>query len=383
MIDNVFNNVTSTMYILMFIIIIGVLAFVIIKVVLKNSTGTTKGRGELPRHNYAKFDRADSRDYLKFDDIINAGDPSHGFGLLVDENFTRFTCYLTLQGYDYAMATAEERYSTAMNMKNVIKAIDTTLQIRQDARPADFTLATQKCNKIISDCNEKLSVLDARLNTLILRLETLSQIKEPTAEDVEAGVQVDEQIEDTKREMAKMSWIIDEQEMIKAQYASHTDITAEKNPERYTLYIMDWYYLENEHINRSLTRDEIYKEAINKLWTKSGAFITALSSCGVYARRLSGTEILETLRYHFHPYSAAQIKTEDVIEAHNYKNLFTTSDFPETMKKEMEAEQREIEEKQEEIRRLYEEVGYEIPEDAPDVIYMTDEDYEEGGKADE
>ena len=49
----------------------------------------------------------------------------------------------------------------------------------------------------------------------------------------------------------------------------------------------------------------------------------------------------------------------------------------------MEAEQREIEENQEEIRRFYEEVGYEIPEDAPDVIYMTDEDYEEGGKADE
>ena len=370
MFDNVMGNVQLTTYVLVATILVGVIVYVIFITRSKLGVRSTKRTGELPRHNYAKFNRADSRDYLKFDDIFNAGDAKTGFGIYVDENFTRFTCYLSLQGYDYAMATAEEKYSTAMNMKNVINAIDTSLQIRQDARPADFTLATYKCDKIIEDCREKISALDARISTLVLRLETLSHIQAPTDDDLEAARQIDEQIEDTEREIAKLSWLIEEQNVIKAQYEVHTDITAEKNPERYTLYIMDWRYLDNEHINKALTRDEIYKEAINKLWTKSGAFISALSACGVYAKRLTGSEIVEALRYHFHPYSAAQLKTDQVISTYNYKNLFSTSDFPETMKAEMEREQKEIDEKKEEIRRFYEEVGYEIPEDAPDIIYM-------------
>ena len=369
MAGNILQNVQITVYLLVAVILIGVMIFVVFRVRMKNTAKRTKGRGEIPRHNYAKFDRADARDYLKFDDIINVGDYKTGFGIYVDENFTRFVCYISLQGYDYAMATAEERYSTAMNMIKVITCIDTDLQIRQDARPADFTLATFKCNSIIEDCKEKIDLYEAKIDTLVIRLENLSNLKNPTQEDISAARQIDAQIDDTEREIKKLEWLIDEQEVIKAQYVEHTDITAEKNPERNTLYIMDWRYLENEHINKALSREEIYREAINKLWTKSGAYISALSGCGVYARRLNANEILETLRFHFHPYSSSQMKTENLISNYSFKNLFTTSDFPETLKKEMEAEQRELEERMEEARKFYEEVGYDIPEDAPEIIY--------------
>jgi hypothetical protein len=173
------------------------------------------------------------------------------------------------------------------------------------------------------------------------------------------------QFQDAKHEVEALNGIIQEQEAIKAQYENRMDITAETNAKKETLYIIDWYYNASEHMNRELSMTERYDEAIQKLWSKSGAYISALAMAGVYARRLSGREILETLRFHTHPYSSAQFKTEDLIRNYSFKNLITTSDFPKTMREEMNKEKERI---HKQIEEFYEQVGTYIPEDAPEYI---------------
>lgn len=378
MIKNIITNLTITMYVFVALIVIGILVFFLVKHNLQSTAKATKGRGVIPRHDYSRFNRADARDFIQFDDIINVGDPKTGFGIYVDDNFHRFVCYLSIQGYDYAMATEGEKYSTAMNMIGVINCITNQIQIRQDARPADFSEARGECDRIIEDSREKIQQVNARISTLLLRLNTIIHISKPSEEDVEMARTIDLQLEDCKQEIAALEWIIAEQEIIKVQYVANTDIHAEHNPERNVQYIIDWIYNENEHLNKALTREEIRKEAINKLWVRSGAFITALGKCGVYARRMNANEILETLRYHTHPYSTSQYATEHLIRDYSFKNLFSTSDFPETMKMAADKEERENEELQRNIENYYRQLGVEIPEDAPEIIYGDDNDDKDG-----
>jgi hypothetical protein len=332
--------------------------FFVIMISSKRQRKKSRGKSALPRHNYARFDRADARDYIKFDDILDVSDEH--FGVLVDHHFQRFVCYISLQGFDYNLATKAEQYSSAMGMISVVKTIDSTIQIRQDSRPIDFSDAKNECDHVIEKTKMEIDQIVIKARKLMARINALLDEGDQTAaQDLYL------QFQDAKHEVEALNGIIQEQEAIKAQYENRMDITAETNAKKETLYIIDWYYNASEHMNRELSMTERYDEAIQKLWSKSGAYISALAMAGVYARRLSGREILETLRFHTHPYSSAQFKTEDLIRNYSFKNLITTSDFPKTMREEMNKEKERI---HKQIEEFYEQVGTYIPEDAPEYI---------------
>jgi hypothetical protein len=153
--------------------------FFVIMISSKRQRKKSKGKSALPRHNYARFDRADARDYIKFDDILDVSDEH--FGVLVDHHFQRFVCYISLQGFDYNLATKAEQYSSAMGMISVVKTIDSTIQIRQDSRPIDFSDAKNECDHVIEKTKMEIDQIVIKARKLMARINALLDEGDQTA----------------------------------------------------------------------------------------------------------------------------------------------------------------------------------------------------------
>ena len=266
-------------------------------------------RSKVKEHeiDYNSFDRKDTLEYVKIDDVEES--------MIVTEGTKRFVAAITCMGHDYYDAEAEEQLSIIRGYLSFLNVVDNqNIQFWQMARDVNL-------DKLLEDYQSRLDRLNEKCFLSGLDYETLKK-------ESEADMELDQydhyyaRLQEMQREMTAMGY---QSEQLKAQIAYMQSISGPKaDPHLEQLYIFDWVYNALEYTEQ-LPEIEIYARAEKQLRNRAGAYISALQNAGVKARMVTGAELLQQMRRYTHPISAAKFQVEDIVQS-AYDSIAVTSD---------------------------------------------------------
>ena len=285
-----------------------------IKIYLPNHPEREKKQVQI---NYSEVHIEDATEYAKFDDIADFGD----FGAIVTENYTTFTAMLEMTGYDYDMASYDEKVSTIHGAVAATNVITDHLQIRQNAKDRDLSNYIQAELDIIELLEEKIRILAAEAEELNQRVAPLMTEETMDPERVSVLEHYLEQLEFNLKEQKKNQFLIRDE---KANIAALTRNSGKKvDPERHSFYIFNWTYRPMQYRSKPLKGKEIYEEAERQLKNKAAIYRNAMAGANVQSKLMEADQILMELYDHNHPLTRGRVKLEDLLNS-TYFHLYTT-----------------------------------------------------------
>lgn len=328
--------------ILIVVVIIGTILFLYFYIQRKkHAQSTSVSERESVHLDYNSFKRVDATEYVKFDDIIDF----RWGGAIVTDNGTRFVAGLSINGYDFDMASAEERYQSMAGMIRMTNILSGSITVRQDARVIDLTDNIRKCEACVERLQGELETLQANYWELRGTIEELAALGSD-----DALMHYQNLLAQNLGEQQAVTNLMKEQNAIIEEL--HETSGENVMPERNASYLVDWVYDPANFASRALNKQEVYREARRRLYDRLEILADALSQCGVKAKKMSCEELLQAQYHHFHPYSASKFRMEDILGS-SYFHLFTTLDDSE-IQMEVAAE------REAEKQRANESVPYEI-----------------------
>lgn len=290
-------------------LVVGAIAYYLLKV--------KKIASKEEKFDYSKFDRKDSIDYIRFDQIINSieNGVQTKNGLIVLNDGYRYIAGLKVSGYNFFSASAQEQHQSMQGMLYFLNAIEGDIQYRQSTKAIDLTNNIEKHEK-------KLKEVETELYGMQMDHADLVDAAEGYLNSPEIYSNYDKQI--TALEKAIKCKEHTQQELdIVIQYMkalSGKNLEAEK----VQCWLFDWNYNSNDY-TEELNDNEKYIKAAAALTTKANSYIAALSRTGCTCERMSAEEILELFRYHYSPITADVYKISDMYDS-SVNALYVTSD---------------------------------------------------------
>lgn len=316
-IDMLLNLITA----LVFVIMVAVLG----NSIYRNKYGSKKkiSKEEL---DYSGFDRKDTLDYLRFDDIDE--------DMIITDNGKRFIGILKCDGYDFYSAHPSEQVSTAQNFMGFINTITSPVSYRQHCKAIDLEdtmlMYREAYEKL---CAEIRSVEQALRETQ----EGYKKLKgRLTVEEEETYfLSMDEQERSLKALNFRRFHMEDQMYNYIAGMSRNTN-----NPKIEECWVFDWVF-DSFQFSVELTDEEIKQKAVNELMAKGNAMRHALSACKVKSRRLNTWEMIDVCRRHSSPLSAERYKLKDVVNSSFFEDIQTSASL-----EEMESYAREVKRKE-------------------------------------
>lgn len=289
----------------------GVLAYYFIKV--------RKIASKEERIDYSTFNRVDSLEYVKFDDITSEGDANtiNGAGVIALEDGKTFVAGLNISGYSFGSAAAEERQATMIHSVSVFNLVEQPIQLRQSVTSVELTHNIEDAKQII----RKLSIELLDLNTAYERAleEAEDHIDDMDPEQSEMYL---EQVKKLKRQIDAKTWMISEEQ---AQIDYMNQITmSEKDTQKENQFMFSYTFNPNDFTEEQ-TKSAIYLRAMTELNNKGNAFKAALERCGYSCQRLTSGELVDLMRKHCHPLTAEDVRLDELFHS-SFNSLFITSD---------------------------------------------------------
>lgn len=301
-IDQITSIANIILYILLAVCVVGTCVFIYMRKFRKKSAAKEDSI------DYSQFDRRDSMDYIRLEDIRD--------DMVITENGTRFVGMIKCSGFDFYSAHASEQLATETAYRSVIGMIDRPVTYRQSCRKVDMEDNEERYYQAGQNLKEKLENCRYLHSELVLQYESLVSEKNPEA--LEAAGKLSAQIEETERQMEAYSWRLNH---IAAQMdwmagMGSSDSILEKDE----CYIFDWKYNPLDY-PMELTDEEIHDKARKELAKTEHSFVHALSNCRVRARRMHTGECIDLYRRHFKPYSAEIFRQSDLDRSAYYDDI--------------------------------------------------------------
>lgn len=320
---------TITRYIIIFfflliilIVVLGGAAYYLLKI--------RKITSREEQFDYSSFDRRDSVEFVRFDQIINAtvrGTPTND-GIIVYDDGNRFVAGINVYGFNYFSASAQEQYNSISSMISFLNTIEQNVQYRQSTRAIDLQDSITQIQERIENINAEIfAVNEERKNMLDV---ISSYMHEPKTFSM-----LEKRIMEAERTINCKNHSVEElEEMI-----NYMDIISDNNyeTERVQSWFIEWVYNANEYTD-ALTEEERYEKAAEALSTKYLAFSNALSSTGCTCERMSADDLMECFRHHYMPETADLYKMSDIYQS-SYNSLYVSSNVLEELKEDIKQEE--------------------------------------------
>lgn len=256
--------------------------------------------------DYNSFDRKDSLEYVKFDDIC---------GMIIDKEHSRFISGIKCTGFDYADAESSEQLQAMRGYLSFLNLLDRrSIQFWQTARNVDL-------DELINQYKEELEGMQEKRFLLNLDYESVREESEKYLDrETEYNIYYNRLLQ-MQRELTSFGY---QCEQLQAQITYMEAISGEESdPQQETCYIFDWIYNKME-FTAELDEHEVLNMARKQLRNMAGSYMGALRSAGVKCMMLTDEELLAYLRRHMHPVSADVYKIDDVLKS-AYDSLVVTS----------------------------------------------------------
>lgn len=265
--------------------------------------------------NYDRFERYSSEEFVKFDNIIDIknglGDST--FGVMVINEHT-FLGMMEIKGYNYYSASAEDKISTNINMVSFFQTIEKPIQLRQTAKAIDISYNVAKQRKVCEELELKGMQLDMDYKeTLIL--------SEDYFNNPEIYNEIAETLESLRKEIVTTRWMLEEAKEVLTYMEG---FSASGKASKINHLIFSYTYDPNDYVEE-LTEEEIYIKSSQELANLASNYAHGLGNCGCTCRLLTGKEMMDLTRRHFHPETGDDIRVEDLFDS-SYHALFISSD---------------------------------------------------------
>ena len=267
------------------------------------------------RINYDVFHRKDASEFVKFDNIFNCSmsSDSSTYGVMVIDDYT-FLAALDVKGYNFATASAEDRRNTIINAVSLFNIVERPIQMRQSAVAIDIGHNIQMHKDILKELTYKQMDLEYEYQETGLLLDQES-------DNPEALEFLQAKIKSLQKEIVSTRWKKNE---VKALIGYMESLSSKGNAKKVNQFIFTYTYNPSEYVEE-LSLDEIYTKASQEIAIMANNYASAFGSCGCNCRLLTGMELLDLVRHHFHPVTADEVKIE-VLYNSSLSALFVTSD---------------------------------------------------------
>lgn len=307
-IESVMNNLLTALIIAVAIIVLVVLYFLKVK-----KMGTKE-----EKVNRDKFDRKNSTEYVKFENIISCKigvGQKESFGIVIIPGGRTFVAALDIKGYNFSSASADERKRTMLNSVAFFNAVENPLQFRQTVKAIDLSYNVDIQYKACKELELRLMDLGEEYD------ETVSLLEEyiDTPQLYEAA---EKRVLELQKSINSIKYQLKEANAI---YAYMKGIEGSTGKSRRVNQLLFSYTYDPNDYAQELSESEIYEKAAQELSTKAGIYSSALENCGCRVRLLTGNEILDLYRRHCHPGTADDVRIEELFNS-SMNALFITSD---------------------------------------------------------
>ena len=266
--------------------------------------------------DYSRFQRKDSTEYSKFDDIISSGagtDKSAPGMISIGGN--TFIGGIEVSGYNYHSASSDERERTMINTIAFFNIIDGSIQMRQTVKAIDIS-------RNIEEEKECAKRIERELIRLGNEYKMAADALEENVENDEVYASIENRLKTLMHSIRSKQWQLKEaQEMA---YYMETVSDASVNMKKINQIIYTYTYNPDDDIE-SLTEAEIKLKAEKELVSKGQIYGGALENCGCSWRLLSADDLTDLLRRHYHPNTADGLRLDELLNS-SYTALYITSD---------------------------------------------------------
>lgn len=269
------------------------------------------------RLNYNNFERRDSMEYVKFDNVLSGSSfgRDEDEGIFVTENDTAFTAGVRIRGYSFYNASAQEQSLTMQGMMNFLHTVDRPIQLRQTSKAIDITHTTTKYTDRINELTEEIQ--DGLLRLDELKLAAVDYEDEPDMLMV--------YIEEMKRVEKDLSSLQYQVQSLEYQNSYLKSIASGKyDSEIVSTLFVTWKFRDTDYV-QELTKEEVYLKAFTELATSIDIFTAALARCQCRCSRLSASELVDMCRRHYHPRTGDMVELSDLVGT-SLDSLFISSD---------------------------------------------------------
>lgn len=260
------------------------------------------------RTDYSKLERADTCNYLKFDDIRD--------NMIITDNGTRFVGVIKCQGFELYAESVQVQSATCQNYYAFINTITTPVTYRQYGQPVDLE-DTQILYR---------ERLDAVTGGLLLAQAEMKELSDAFNSRKDTMRREDALL--YRKNMDALRCRI--QALRFRKFHLEDQIRAiglfsggNVAPDRNETYVFDWTYHPMD-FQMDLTPEEIHQRAVQELRAMSDAKIHALSNCNVRARRATTEDLIEMVRRYSSPLSAERFKLRDIQKSTFFDDIHTS-----------------------------------------------------------
>lgn len=324
--------------------------------------------------NYDNFNRKDTIEYIKFDDVISDDEDVEKSPGMIRINETTFVAGLSIVGYNYSSSSAAERERTMANAISFFNIVEEPIQLRQTAKAVDMSYNIKQFEEILHNIELQIARLNDELEDTKVRAAAYSDNQE------EFNIYL-KQLDSLHRTISCKKHAHDETRQI-LRYLNNLSGSDEHYTQKINQLIYSYEFNANDY-TEELSDEQIILKAKTALANKGALFKEALAKTGCKAKRLSAEDLVLLIYKHTHPFTGDDVVLSDVINE-SYKQLFTTSDSLLELEREKrgdEAIMRQIEEYEREREAFVQERMRYMEEVAiKELQYVVDEiDREEGG----
>ena len=267
--------------------------------------------------DYSSFNRVDATDYIKFKDIISTGRPGDPSAIgIIDLGEHRFVAGISVQGYNYAGASVEERKRTMINAIAFFNMLNEPIQMRQTSQAVDIRRNIDEVKKDEKRIESEYIEADEEYKMSVPLLDN-----EDILNNSAAFKALTDRLDILMNKMHSLEWQLNEAKELES-YMTNVSST-ESNMKKVNQVMFSYTYNPDEQ-TEELSEEEIYLKAQRELYTKAQTLGGALEGCGCSWRVLTADDLTDLLRRHLHPVTADTIKLEDILNS-SYSALYIAS----------------------------------------------------------
>lgn len=257
--------------------------------------------------NTSCFKREDSISYVPIKDMLYKDNlDSDGIIALTD---TLFIGGLSVQGFDYNTASADERIDAQVNSIAFTNIIEESTSFRRSVRATDLSDNLNEYEAVVKKIAAELMQLDTEYqNTLALG--------EDYVDEPEVYEYYKARLLELQRIISAKNHQIDECKGIIAYMEALSKDSAQKNAAsgQKSSQIIFSYQHNPDLYSTELTKEEIYLKAQEALHAKARSYADALAYCHFRAKRLSCRDLIGLIRKHNFPLTGEDSRLEELEE---------------------------------------------------------------------
>ena len=259
----------------------------------ENENGEKKGKNQKKQKNVV-FTEIPVFDFMQFDKIED--------NMIVQDNETRYLMVIECEGVNYDLMSNMEKTAVEAGFVQFLNSLRHTIQIYTQTRTVNI--------------EESIMNYRAKIEELAKTLETKQ--RKHTAM-VQEGIATQKQIEDSKREIARLQNLYD----YGVDVVENIEKTSQnKNVLRKHYYIIVPYYsseIDGDMLDPEEQRNMIFSE----LYTRAQSIIRTLFACSMKCRILNSYELADLLYVAYNRDESEVYGIDKALRA-GYNDLYTT-----------------------------------------------------------